>query len=101
MGCGHCSLDNWEYKCDLLEFQVYLSNIFERLELGLSQCILREVVDNIPSGGRVAYCTLLDSNKPPSTETLEKLTYLQSLSVELQKIDRMIMYSGFHVFSVC
>ena len=31
--------------------QVYLSNIFEKMELGLTQSILEAVVDHIPSGG--------------------------------------------------
>ena len=62
--------------------------------------MLQLIVDNIPSGGRMAYCTLLEPNKTPSAETMEKLTYLESLSMDLQKEDRMIIYSGFHVFSI-
>ena len=80
--------------------QVYLSNIFERVELGLSQSILEVFVNHMPSGGQLAYCTLLEPNKPPSAATLEKLTYLEDFSIELHKKDRMIIYSGFHVFSV-
>ena len=70
------------------------------MELGLTQSILDAVVDHIPSGSRLAYCTLLEPNKPPSSATLEKLTYLENFSTELQRRDRMIMYSGFHVFSI-
>jgi S-adenosylmethionine:diacylglycerol 3-amino-3-carboxypropyl transferase len=54
----------------------------------------------MPSGGRLAYCTLFEPNKQPSKAMLEKLTYLEEFSTELEKRDRMIMYSGFHVFSV-
>ena len=70
------------------------------MELGLTQSILEAVVDHMPSGGQLTYCTLLEPNKPPSEATLEKLTYLEALSTELHERDRMIMYSGFHVFSV-
>ena len=70
------------------------------MELGLTQSILEVVVNHMPSGGRLVYCTLLEPNKPPSEPTLEKLTYHEKFSAELHKRDRMIMYSGFHVFSV-
>ena len=70
------------------------------MELGLTQSILETVVNHIPSCGRMAYCTLLEPNKSPSSATLEKLVYLEGLSAELQKRDRMFVYSGFHVFSV-
>lgn len=70
------------------------------MELGLTQSILEAVVNHMPSCSWMAYCTLLEPNKPPSSATLEKLTYLEGLSAELQKRDRMIMYSGFHLFSV-
>jgi S-adenosylmethionine:diacylglycerol 3-amino-3-carboxypropyl transferase len=70
------------------------------LEVDLTQSILESVVGHMPSGGRLAYCTLLEPNKQPSKATLEKLTYLEEFSTELQKRDRMILYSGFHVFSV-
>ena len=84
----------------LLHPQVYLSNIFERLELDTSQSILRVVVNHMPSSGRLAYCTFLQPDKPPAAETLEKLTYLEDLSMELHKKDRVFLYSGFHVFIV-
>ena len=70
------------------------------MELGLAQSILEAVISHIPSGGRIAYCTLLEPNKPPSPATLEKVTYLEELSTELQKNDRMVLYSGFYVFSL-
>ena len=80
--------------------QVYLSNIFERLDLKTTEAILDTVVDSIVPGGRLAYCTLLEPNKMPSNETQMKLTYLKDLSADLQKKDRMMIYSGFHAFTV-
>ena len=79
---------------------IIITNIFETIELGLSQSIFEVVVNHIPIGGQLAYCTPLEPNKRPSTATLEKLTYLEDFSTELQKRDRMMLYSGFHVFSV-
>lgn len=81
---------------------MYLSNIFDRLDLKVTQTILTTVADNIVSGGRLAYCTLREPNKvhAPSHDTPMKLLHLKELSTELQKKDRMIMYSGFHVFAV-
>ena len=70
------------------------------MELDLTQSILDTVVSHMSSGGRLAYCTLLEPNKPPSSATLEKLTYLEELSTQLKKRDRLILYSGFDVFSV-
>lgn len=69
------------------------------MELSLAQSILETIICNTPPGGRVAYCTLLEPNKPPSPATLERVTYLKELSTELQEKDRMVLYSGFHVFS--
>ena len=57
-------------------------------------------MSHMPRGGQLAYCTLLEPNKPPSAATLEKLTYLEDFSTELHERDQMIMYNGFHVFSV-
>ena len=70
------------------------------MELGLAQSILEGIICHTPTGGRIAYCTLLEPNKPPSPATLERVTYLEELSTELQKKDRMVLYSGFYVFSV-
>ena len=70
------------------------------IELGLSQSIFEVVVNHMPTGGQFAYCTLLEPNKRPSAATLEKLTYLEDFSTDLQKRDRTMLYSGFHVFSV-
>ena len=80
--------------------QVYLSNIFDLLELDVCQSILQVVVNNMSSGGIMAYCTFIEPNKPPSTETLKKLCYLENLSMRLQEEDRVPLYSGFYVYSV-
>lgn len=59
---------------------VYLSNVFERMEMGLTQSILEVVVNHMPPGGQLAYCTLLEPNKPPSATTLKNsLTLMVSL----------------------
>lgn len=81
---------------------MYLSNIFDRLDLKAMQIILAAVANSIVPGGRLAYCTLREPSQVhvPSHETLMKVIYLKELSTELQKRDRMIMYSGFHVFTV-
>ena len=80
--------------------QVYLSNIFDMTELDISQSTLQVVVDNMSPGGVMAYCTFLQPNTPPSSETLKKLIYLENLSVKLQEEDRVPLYSGFYVYSV-
>ena len=64
------------------------------------QSTLQVVVDNMPSGGKMAYCTYMEPNQCPSAVTLEKLTYHKDLSVKLAKEDRMPIYNGFHVYSV-
>ena len=70
------------------------------MTLDSCQSTLQVVVDNMPSGGKMAYCTFVEPNQRPSTATLEKLTYHEDLSVKLTKEDRMPIYSGFHVYSV-
>jgi hypothetical protein len=80
--------------------QVFLSNIFDTEDLDVSQNTLQVVVDNMSSGGILAYLTFLQPNKPPSAETLKKVTYLENLSLKLQKEDRVPLYSGFHVYAV-
>ena len=66
------------------------------------QSIVETLIDSkiIVAGGRLAYCTLLEPNKIPSAATLMKMTYLKELSLKLQKQDRMVFYSGFHVYEV-
>ena len=71
----------------LILMQVYLSNIFDRLDLKATQTVLATVADNIVSGGRLAYCTLREPNKvhAPSHDTPMKMIHLTELSTELQK----------------
>lgn len=64
------------------------------------QSTFQAVVDNMPSGGKMAYLTYLEPNKRPSAATLEKLIYHEDLSAKLMKEDRMFIYSGCHVYTV-
>ena len=70
------------------------------MELGLAQSILETIICHTPLGGHIAYCTMLEPNNTPSPATLERVIYLKELSTELQEKDRMVLYSGFYVFSV-
>ena len=72
-----------------------LSDIFEYMSDENSAALMTMLITKMPPGGRIAFWNLYNDRLPPKDNP--NILFLQDLSQELHKEDRVLFYKAFYI----